>query len=101
MVVEILAEAELAPTFDMLKVFYIRHKDYLGEDTKPIEAYDHEHAAENYAEEFDIGDYTLLNGETEIIEVEGPDGSRRTFRISGETIPHYTAREITEKESNG
>lgn len=80
-----------------MKEFKVFHEEYLGDDCKIIMAYDHETAAECYVEEvYDPGDYTCLGGTPVVVEVEGPDFVRKKFRVTGETVPLYSAWEIEE-----
>lgn len=75
------------------KVF---HEEYMGDESKPVCANSAEEAAERYAEQYDNGDYGLLNGEEIEVIVEDIDGERKTFICGGRTDPVYFA---TEKEA--
>jgi hypothetical protein len=77
-------------------VFKVFHEDYMGDDFKAFRARSAEGAAEQYAENYDCGDYDLLDGaEIEVI-VEDAEGKRITFICTGRTDPVYSA---TEKEN--
>lgn len=82
-----------------MKEFKVFHESYLGDDCKFIMAYDHESAAEQYAENYDVyGEYDCVNGTTLELVVEGPDFIKKKFKVTGESVPLYTALEVKEKE---
>ena len=65
------------------------------DDAREVEAFDAAQAAEDYAEWDDSqnADYAIVNGSGALISVRGPDGSLATFKVTGEAVPQYTARE--------
>ena len=71
----------------------------ISENNEPegreIEAYDHENAAEIFAEWEDAqGDYMIIRGHDEVVEVRSEKGVTKKFRISGEVQNVYHAREL-------
>ena len=61
-----------------------------------VYARDAEHAAEVYGEESDVhsADYSIIGGEDDRIRITDPDGVVTEWRVSGETIPSYTASRV-------
>lgn len=57
-------------------------------------AHDAEHAAEKYAEHWDNGDYTLLNGSDATVVVLDEFGHMTRWRVTGETVAVYHAEEM-------
>lgn len=84
----------------MGKQFKVYHDDYMGsDDFKVIEAFDHEQAAEKYAEYYDSdGDYSVVGGSNILVKVEGPDGDARFLSVSGESVPSYNASDVSCKD---
>lgn len=79
----------------LMKTFKVI-SEYVGEEGHELKAFDHEAAAEEYAEwEDQMGDYSFANGKSEVITVEGPNGDRKKFRVSAEQSVTYMADEIT------
>jgi hypothetical protein len=75
--------------------YQVFHTGYLGNDPWETEAYDHAEAAEQYGEHFDSdGDYTLASGRDEIVVRVVGDGVEKLMKVVGETIPHYSAKEV-------
>lgn len=68
---------------------------YVGEEGHEIEAFDHVHAAEIYAEWEDsmTAEYSIMGGSLEDVTVVDPDGVTKHFVVSGGAIPVYEARE--------
>ena len=76
-----------------MKSFIVRSK-YTGIEGSDIEAFDHEDAAEKYAEWSDQqGDYSIIQGNDEVLEIESPDSVIKKFRVYGEVQNVYYARE--------
>lgn len=67
-------------------------------DPKPIHASDAGEAAEKWAERDDsYGDYSIVGGnEIEVLvrPYDEPDAKPLRFRVTGESVPTYTADEI-------
>lgn len=81
------------------RTFEVLYRDNHGddwEDCATIEAFDHEEAAEQWAEEDDqYGDYGIIGcGESEeiLVREEGKTDIKR-FKVWAETRAHYSARE--------
>lgn len=79
------------------EVLYPSHHGDDWEDCDNIEAFDHEEAAEKWAEEDDQqGDYGIISsGESEEIFIrrEGESDIKK-FKVWAESCPHYNAREL-------
>lgn len=80
--------------------FEILYPDYHGiewDNCATITAFDHEEAAEKWAEYDDQrGDYSIIGrGESESIHVR-EEGSMdiKTFKVFAESCPHYSAKEL-------
>ena len=74
--------------------------EYCGEEGKTIDAYDHQSAAEKYAEWEDsqTAEYLFAGGGEEIITVTDDRGNvSKRFRVSGETVPSYYATEVSDE----
>lgn len=78
----------------MAKQGYLVRSEYTGENGMLFEAYDHEDAAIEYGEWSDLGEYSILAGASLDVSVEGPEGTIKKFRVSGESVPRYFAREL-------
>jgi len=67
------------------------------DDAREVRASDAEQAAEDFAEWDDSqsAEYSIARGNEALISVRGPDGSLSTFKVEGEYVPHYIARETT------
>ena len=73
--------------------YLVYYEEYMGDEPKKIRATDHEDAAQNFAEYYNIqNDYCLMN-ETIEVKVE-KDGVVRYFRVSAEPDVHYSSSEI-------
>lgn len=61
-----------------------------------IEAVDAEQAAETWAaiDDRDSADYTIVGGDEAIVVVQAPDGTRTRWRVTGESVPSYSATEV-------
>lgn len=74
--------------------------EYHGDDVSDypvIRANDPEEAAVRFAEQFDSGgDYTIMGGSDQVVFVLDAYGKLSKWRVSGEAIPSYHAREIEE-----
>jgi hypothetical protein len=83
-----------------MKTYKVYH-EYYGDDPQEFQAYDHESAAEKWAEDYDNGgDYTIVGQRDEpVVKVEGPDGSIKFFKVSGEAVPLYSAREVENEKA--
>lgn len=69
--------------------YLIHHEEYLGENSKPIEARSHYEAAEIYAKYYNERcDYELFDEEIEIVVAE-LDGKMKKFKLSAERAIHY------------
>lgn len=68
-----------------------------GYDWKPIFASDFDYAAEQWAEYYDSEDcdYFLAKGSCITVEVKDSEGVIKKFEVSGETVPKYHARDIS------
>lgn len=69
-------------------------------DSRAILATSAENAAERWAERDDSGgDYTIVGGETVTVCVARVGEERvQRYRVSGEAVPEYTAREVEEDD---
>ena len=78
-----------------MNIFIVR-TEYTGDEGKRVKAYDHEEAAETYAENNDCeGDYEFMDENNRIlVEVESEDGVVKKFRVYGENQPIYHAMEV-------
>lgn len=64
-------------------------------DAEPIRANDAEEAAKEWGEQDDSrGDYDIVRGNDATVRVRGPDGTLTRWRITGESVPEYHAREL-------
>jgi hypothetical protein len=78
--------------------FHIYHEGH-DDEPKVIEAYDHEDAAEQYAEAYDSdGDYTCVGGTSLELRVVSANGIEKTMIVYGETVARYNAHEKKEKK---
>lgn len=73
--------------------------DYYGDDWDDafeVYAFDHEEAAEKWADETQCDwDYCLLDGAHIDVQVKSvSDGEVKTLRLTGESVPTYSAEEI-------
>ena len=67
-----------------------------AEDGVGVRARNAEHAAERWADEYDSGgDYSIVGGSPETVWVRGPEGAEARYRVSGESVPHYSAELVT------
>ena len=68
------------------------------DDAHEIEASDAEQAAEDFAEWDDMrsADYLFVRGNEAVVHVQGKESGSPVcrFRVSGEAVPSYTAREL-------
>jgi hypothetical protein len=77
-----------------MKSIYIVYHDEYGDEGVSFSAFDHEDAAEQFAEHHDSdGDYPIVGGDSPVVVV-GSDGVTKMMRLSGETVPSYSAREV-------
>jgi hypothetical protein len=83
----------------MKSVFHVFHEEARGDDPRVMTAHDAEEAAEEYAEEYDQGgDCTVIGGGSiDLRVVEVRTGAEKWFRVEGEAVPHYMARELKDK----
>jgi len=76
-----------------------------AEDGKMFVAYDAEEAAEKWAEREDSwgAEYLIVSGRDEpVVHVRDEEGHETYFKVSGESVPAYYAREIEQPQpSNG
>lgn len=73
--------------------------DYDGEDDwKNTYAFSSEFAATKRAEEYDSGDYGLLDGEEIEIHVKNANGNIIKYACTGEAVPEYRAAKIAQAE---
>jgi hypothetical protein len=65
-------------------------------DARTIEAYDAETAAETWAErdDYQSAEYRIVGGTDVTVCVKDEEGTVLRFRLSGESVPSYTAREV-------
>jgi hypothetical protein len=86
-------------TGEMKSVFQVFHQEERGDTPYVVPATDAEEAAEEYAEQYDQGgDYTVIGGGSiEVRVVEVRTGVEKWFRVEGEAVPHYMARELKDK----
>lgn len=80
-----------------MKTFQVQVVEYHSEDDwTTVKAYDEEQAAEKYAELADSdGDYNIVRGNEIIAKVrENEDTPWKSFRVHGESVAAYYAREI-------
>lgn len=79
--------------------FHVIAPDHDGYDTPEegpaIYAHSHEEAAEKWAERWDVDDHQMLDDEVIEVLVKDSAGVVRHFRVSGEAVPSYHAREYT------
>lgn len=69
------------------------------EDGSAYFAFDAECAAEEWAEDFDAGDFTIIGGNSEVVSVQNVQtGEVSRYRVSGETVAQYSAEELTQDE---
>jgi hypothetical protein len=68
-------------------------------DARRIEAFDAEEAAELWAERDDrnSAEYSIVAGEDVVVCVRCPDGKVSRWRVSGESVPNYIAREAPDE----
>lgn len=68
-----------------------------GYEWKTIFANDFDFAAEAWAEDYDNddSDYFLAKGSCLTVEVKDSDGVIKKFEVTGETVPKYHARDIS------
>lgn len=81
----------------IFEVLYSRYHGYDWKDCDTIKAYDHEEAAEKWAEREDqLGNYSIIGcGESEDILVrEEGETYVRKFKVFAESCPRYRAREL-------
>jgi hypothetical protein len=72
--------------------------DYDGDDDwQDTYAYSSEFAAVKRAEEYDVGDYNLLDGGEVEIHVKNANGNILRYTCAGESIPEYRATKIPEE----
>ena len=65
------------------------------EDAQTVYAADPEEAARTWAEDYDPGsDYTIVSGSPATVIVEDASGTRSVWRVTGESEPVYTARQV-------
>lgn len=65
------------------------------EDARTGEALDPGHAAELWAELDDAtGDYLIVGGEVAEVVVRDPGGAETRWKVHGETVPTYYAKEV-------
>ena len=76
------------------------YKCYIKEHQEPTDATDMicyhsmEHAAEDYVEEWDTGDYTVAKGEEVVVVVSEETGITREFKVRAESTIKYYADEL-------
>lgn len=87
------------PVFHVIAPKYDGNDDFEG--ATKFHASNHEAAAEKWAEYWDQDEYTLLQGETIDVQVQGADGSVKHFTVSGEATPTYYAREFKPESDDG
>lgn len=76
-------------------VFKVRHEEYMGDEPKIFYAYSVRDAALKYAEYYNTnGDYVLMDGSEEVVQVEDDRGTIINFKISAEASIDYSAEEI-------
>lgn len=66
------------------------------DEVSTIKALDAEHAAEEWAEADDSNsaEYAIVSQRSEpVLSVKDGEGKIRRFKVSGEAVPSYTARE--------
>lgn len=70
------------------------------DDARSIHAHDPRSAAEAWAERDDChsADYRIIGGQEVVVHVRDPNGRVGRFRVSGESVPEYTARELFETD---
>lgn len=74
-----------------------RENDEEFDDGRKVRALDAESAAETWADEEDwsSADYLIVSQrDTPVVCVQGPEGTVRRYRVRGESVAVYTAREI-------
>lgn len=73
------------------------------DDATEIEAADAEDAAKEWAERDDCNsaDYLIVRGNDALVHVRAPDGSLHRFMVSGESVPVYRARALSEGDNAG
>lgn len=85
------------PAFDCWRPEY-------GEDETDARTIYADHAmaaARVWAERSDSrGDYEIVRGSEATVHVRAPDGALFVFVVSGETVPEYHARLVTEKPAS-
>ena len=70
------------------------------ESARVFVAFDHEDAAKDWAENYDSGDYTIIEGSEERVYValNEPDSVAELYLVYGEVLPEYYARLIEEEK---
>ncbi len=70
-----------------------------SDDAKTVTAGSAQEAAEQWAErsDYDSADYSIVKGMDVTVHVNAPGCGTRRFIVTGESVPVYTARLITEK----
>lgn len=81
-----------------LPVFLVYHRE-IGYRMR-IRALDFQDAAERWAELYDNGDgeYALVNGQQLTVRVQDATDVVEFFRIQGESVPQYSAEEVSTEE---
>ena len=73
--------------------------DELEVDAKPIRANDAEEAVTEWADQYDVrtAEYPIVGGRDEpTVHARAPDGTVTRWQVTGESVPHYSARELEE-----
>lgn len=79
--------------------FKVYFEDYMGDEPKTIHASNHEDAAIEFAQFYNMrNDYCLMNEQIEV-KVER-DGVIKYFAVGAEPSVHYSSAEIKELSSN-